>query len=96
MQRRRGPGCRPPGSHQLADQVEDAFDGLPHPSRIAVMGCAAHGPEEPREADPDVSCGNNRGQNILKGKVVRTVLKSKLADALLKLPRDLGYSMVMP
>ncbi|QHC22970.1 flavodoxin-dependent (E)-4-hydroxy-3-methylbut-2-enyl-diphosphate synthase [Streptomyces sp. GS7] len=69
--------------HGLAARVEAAFDGFPHPLRIAVMGCVVNGPGESREADLGVSCGNGKGQIFRRGQVVRTVPESRIVDALL-------------
>ncbi|WP_210590894.1 flavodoxin-dependent (E)-4-hydroxy-3-methylbut-2-enyl-diphosphate synthase [Streptomyces sp. GESEQ-35] len=69
--------------HRLASQVEAAFDGFPHPLRIAVMGCVVNGPGESREADLGVSCGNGKGQIFVRGQVVRTVPESRVVEALL-------------
>ncbi|MER5886700.1 flavodoxin-dependent (E)-4-hydroxy-3-methylbut-2-enyl-diphosphate synthase [Streptomyces sp. NPDC001941] len=70
--------------HSLAARVEAAFDGFPHPLRVAVMGCVVNGPGESREADIGVSCGNGKGQVFVRGQVVRTVPESKIVDALLE------------
>ncbi|GGX24241.1 flavodoxin-dependent (E)-4-hydroxy-3-methylbut-2-enyl-diphosphate synthase [Streptomyces noursei] len=69
--------------HRLAAQVEAAFDGFPHPLRVAVMGCVVNGPGESREADLGVSCGNGKGQIFRQGEVLRTVPESKIVNALL-------------
>ncbi|MEV8341219.1 flavodoxin-dependent (E)-4-hydroxy-3-methylbut-2-enyl-diphosphate synthase [Streptomyces niveus] len=69
--------------HTLAMKVEAAFDGFPHPLRIAVMGCVVNGPGEAREADLGVSCGNGKGQIFRKGHVIRTVPENKIVGALL-------------
>ncbi|MGW6306174.1 flavodoxin-dependent (E)-4-hydroxy-3-methylbut-2-enyl-diphosphate synthase [Streptomyces niveus] len=69
--------------HTLAMKVEAAFDGFPHPLRIAVMGCVVNGPGEAREADLGVSCGNGKGQIFRKGQVIRTVSENKIVEALL-------------
>ncbi|UJB39735.1 flavodoxin-dependent (E)-4-hydroxy-3-methylbut-2-enyl-diphosphate synthase [Streptomyces sp. A1-5] len=69
--------------HKLAAQVAAAFDGFPHPLRIAVMGCVVNGPGESREADLGVSCGNGKGQIYRHGQVIRTVPESRVVDALL-------------
>ncbi|MFE7129718.1 flavodoxin-dependent (E)-4-hydroxy-3-methylbut-2-enyl-diphosphate synthase [Streptomyces sp. NPDC057638] len=69
--------------HRLATQVEAAFDGFPHPLRIAVMGCVVNGPGEAREADLGVSCGNGKGQIFRKGQVLRTVPEHRIVGALL-------------
>ncbi|MEU6957815.1 flavodoxin-dependent (E)-4-hydroxy-3-methylbut-2-enyl-diphosphate synthase [Streptomyces sp. NPDC045714] len=80
--------------HKLASRVEAAFDGFPHPLRIAVMGCVVNGPGESREADLGVSCGNGKGQIYRQGRVLRTVPESKIVEALmdealaLTAPRD--------
>ncbi|MGW6507972.1 flavodoxin-dependent (E)-4-hydroxy-3-methylbut-2-enyl-diphosphate synthase [Streptomyces niveus] len=68
--------------HTLAMKVEAAFDGFPHPLRIAVMGCVVNGPGEAREADLGVSCGNGKGQIFRKGQVIRTVSENKIVEAL--------------
>ncbi|MGW6740662.1 flavodoxin-dependent (E)-4-hydroxy-3-methylbut-2-enyl-diphosphate synthase [Streptomyces sp. NPDC055025] len=69
--------------HRLAAQVEAAFDGFPHPLRIAVMGCVVNGPGESREADLGVSCGNGKGQIFRKGQVITTVPEHKIVETLL-------------
>ncbi|MEV8397512.1 flavodoxin-dependent (E)-4-hydroxy-3-methylbut-2-enyl-diphosphate synthase [Streptomyces niveus] len=69
--------------HTLAMKVEAAFDGFPHPLRIAVMGCVVNGPGEAREANLGVSCGNGKGQIFRKGQVIRTVSENKIVEALL-------------
>ncbi|MFJ4478793.1 flavodoxin-dependent (E)-4-hydroxy-3-methylbut-2-enyl-diphosphate synthase [Streptomyces xanthochromogenes] len=69
--------------HKLAAQVEAAFDGFPHPLRVAVMGCVVNGPGESREADLGVSCGNGKGQIFVRGRVVRTVPENLVVETLL-------------
>ncbi|MEV6419915.1 flavodoxin-dependent (E)-4-hydroxy-3-methylbut-2-enyl-diphosphate synthase [Streptomyces sp. NPDC051662] len=70
--------------HHLAQRVEAAFDGFPHPIRVAVMGCVVNGPGEAREADLGVSCGNGKGQIFVQGEVIRTVPEHRIVDALLE------------
>ncbi|MEU7166305.1 flavodoxin-dependent (E)-4-hydroxy-3-methylbut-2-enyl-diphosphate synthase [Streptomyces morookaense] len=70
--------------HKLAAQVEAAFDGFPHPLRIAVMGCVVNGPGESREADLGVSCGNGKGQIFARGQVVATAPEHQIIDRLLE------------
>ncbi|KIZ16429.1 flavodoxin-dependent (E)-4-hydroxy-3-methylbut-2-enyl-diphosphate synthase [Streptomyces natalensis] len=70
--------------HHLAARVEAAFDGFPHPLRVAVMGCVVNGPGEAREADLGVSCGNGKGQIFVHGEVVRTVPEHRVVDALIE------------
>ncbi|MFD0360230.1 flavodoxin-dependent (E)-4-hydroxy-3-methylbut-2-enyl-diphosphate synthase [Nocardia sp. GCM10030253] len=70
--------------HRLADRVEAAFEGFPHPLRVAVMGCVVNGPGEAREADLGVSSGNGKGQIFVKGRIIRTVPEHLIVDALLE------------
>ncbi|MFE2044591.1 flavodoxin-dependent (E)-4-hydroxy-3-methylbut-2-enyl-diphosphate synthase [Streptomyces sp. NPDC059477] len=69
--------------HRLAAQVEAAFDGFPHPIRVAVMGCVVNGPGEAREADIGVSSGNGKGQIFVRGRTVRTVPEHQIVETLL-------------
>ncbi|MFF3226620.1 flavodoxin-dependent (E)-4-hydroxy-3-methylbut-2-enyl-diphosphate synthase [Nocardia suismassiliense] len=68
--------------HRLAGQVEAAFEGFPHPLRVAVMGCVVNGPGEAREADLGVSSGNGKGQIFVRGKVIRTVPEHLIVENL--------------
>ncbi|MGC7101087.1 flavodoxin-dependent (E)-4-hydroxy-3-methylbut-2-enyl-diphosphate synthase [Amycolatopsis lurida] len=68
----------------LTEQVAAAFDGFPHPLRVAVMGCVVNGPGEAREADLGVSSGNGKGQIFVRGKVVKTVPENKIVETLLE------------
>ncbi|WP_411119880.1 flavodoxin-dependent (E)-4-hydroxy-3-methylbut-2-enyl-diphosphate synthase [Streptomyces sp. 058-1L] len=70
--------------YRLTAQVQAAFEGFPHPLRVAVMGCVVNGPGEAREADLGVSCGNGKGQIFIRGHVVRTVPESQIVEALLE------------
>ncbi|MDG4862695.1 flavodoxin-dependent (E)-4-hydroxy-3-methylbut-2-enyl-diphosphate synthase [Streptomyces sp. T-3] len=70
--------------HRLAAEVEAAFDGFPHPLRVAVMGCVVNGPGESREADIGVSSGNGKGQIFVRGQVVKTVRESQIVETLLE------------
>ncbi|MFD5918770.1 flavodoxin-dependent (E)-4-hydroxy-3-methylbut-2-enyl-diphosphate synthase [Kitasatospora sp. NPDC058201] len=70
--------------YRLTARVQAAFDGFPHPLRVAVMGCVVNGPGEAREADLGVSCGNGKGQIFIRGEVVKTVPEAQIVDALLE------------
>ncbi|QCX82374.1 4-hydroxy-3-methylbut-2-en-1-yl diphosphate synthase (plasmid) [Streptomyces sp. YIM 121038] len=82
--------------HKLAAQVEAAFDGFPHPLRIAVMGCVVNGPGEAREADLGVSCGNGKGQIFHQGQVVRTVPENKIVETLVEEALRLAEQSQLP
>jgi (E)-4-hydroxy-3-methylbut-2-enyl-diphosphate synthase len=68
----------------LTQKVAAAFDGFPHPLRVAVMGCVVNGPGEAREADLGVASGNGKGQIFVRGEIVATVPESQIVDTLLK------------
>ncbi|TCO45889.1 flavodoxin-dependent (E)-4-hydroxy-3-methylbut-2-enyl-diphosphate synthase [Actinocrispum wychmicini] len=70
--------------YRLTAQVQAAFDGFPHPLRIAVMGCVVNGPGEAREADLGVSCGNGKGQIFAHGTIITTVPEHRIVDTLLE------------
>ncbi len=70
--------------YTLAAKVQAAFDGFPHPLRVAVMGCVVNGPGEAREADLGVSCGNGKGQIFVRGKVIRTVPERLIVETLVE------------
>ncbi|QTA37045.1 flavodoxin-dependent (E)-4-hydroxy-3-methylbut-2-enyl-diphosphate synthase [Streptomyces sp. CA-256286] len=69
--------------YALTAKVQAAFEGFPHPLRVAVMGCVVNGPGEAREADLGVSSGNGKGQIFVRGKVIRTVPEAHIVEALL-------------
>ncbi len=70
--------------YRLTDQVTAAFEGFPHPLRVAVMGCVVNGPGEAREADLGVASGNGKGQIFVKGEVIKTVPESKIVETLVE------------
>ncbi|MEU9158491.1 flavodoxin-dependent (E)-4-hydroxy-3-methylbut-2-enyl-diphosphate synthase [Streptomyces sp. NPDC048417] len=70
--------------YALTAKVSAAFDGFPHPLRVAVMGCVVNGPGEAREADLGVSSGNGKGQIFVLGEIVRTVPEAQIVDAPIK------------
>jgi (E)-4-hydroxy-3-methylbut-2-enyl-diphosphate synthase len=67
----------------LTEKVAAAFDGFPHPLRVAVMGCVVNGPGEAREADLGVASGNGKGQIFVRGQIVATVPESRIVDTLI-------------
>jgi (E)-4-hydroxy-3-methylbut-2-enyl-diphosphate synthase len=70
--------------YKLTAQVQAAFDGFPHPLRVAVMGCVVNGPGEAREADLGVASGNGKGQIFVRGQIVDTVPEHQIAERLLE------------
>lgn len=66
----------------LVERVSGLLQGYPYPVKVAVMGCAVNGPGEAREADIGITAGKKRGLIFCRGKVVRTVPRDKLLEAL--------------
>ncbi|WP_157246802.1 flavodoxin-dependent (E)-4-hydroxy-3-methylbut-2-enyl-diphosphate synthase [Nonomuraea typhae] len=79
--------------YRLTEEVMAALEGFPAPLRVAVMGCVVNGPGEAREADLGVASGNGKGQIFVKGKVVKTVPESQIAEALVEEAMKLGEQM---
>jgi (E)-4-hydroxy-3-methylbut-2-enyl-diphosphate synthase len=68
----------------VAEEVERRLHDLPRKITVAVMGCVVNGPGEAREADVGIAGGKGQGLLFRKGKVVRKVPESELADALVE------------
>lgn len=64
----------------VAARVEKAVLGLRAPLTVAVMGCTVNGPGEAKEADIGLACGRGGGVIFRKGKVLRKVPASRMAD----------------
>jgi len=67
----------------VAGRVERAVLGLRRPLTVAVMGCAVNGPGEAKEADIGLACGRASGVIFRKGKLLRRVPASRMADELI-------------
>lgn len=70
----------------VAKEVERRLEALhiTRPLNVAVMGCAVNGPGEARGADVGIAGGRGVGILIRRGKIVRKVKESELADALVE------------
>jgi (E)-4-hydroxy-3-methylbut-2-enyl-diphosphate synthase len=87
--RRRGPtfvSCPTCGRCEVdlmpvAAKVEKVLLGLRAPLTVAVMGCTVNGPGEAKEADIGLACGRGSGVIFKRGKVLRKVPASRMADA---------------
>ena len=79
--------------YTLAEQVTAGLEGLEVPLRVAVMGCVVNGPGEAREADLGVASGNGKGQNFVKGEVIKTVPEAQIVETLIEEAMKLAASM---
>ncbi|HHW75060.1 MAG TPA: flavodoxin-dependent (E)-4-hydroxy-3-methylbut-2-enyl-diphosphate synthase [Firmicutes bacterium] len=66
----------------LVKRVDELLSEYPHPIKVAVMGCAVNGPGEAREADIGITAGRKRGMLFRRGRIVRTVPREQLLEAL--------------
>jgi len=69
---------------KLAEEVENSLSNISAPLKVAIMGCVVNGPGEAREADIGVAGGQGQGTLFKKGKVIKKVAESDLADSLIK------------
>ena len=69
----------------FAKKTEDYLSGVTKPIKVAVMGCAVHGPGEAREADFGVAGGDGQGLLFMKGEILRKVPEDQIVTELLKL-----------
>jgi (E)-4-hydroxy-3-methylbut-2-enyl-diphosphate synthase len=76
--------------YTLAEQVQQALDGIDVPLRVAVMGCVVNGPGEAREADIGVAAGKGKGQIIRRGEVLYTVAEEDIVEALVHFAGELA------
>ena len=74
----------------LAEQVQNALEGIDVPLRVAVMGCVVNGPGEAREADVGVAAGKGKGQLLYKGEVVGQVPEDQIVSSLVELANEVA------
>ena len=74
----------------LAEQVQEALEGIDVPLRVAVMGCIVNGPGEAREADVGVAAGKGKGQLLYKGEVVGQVPEDQIVERLVELANEVA------
>jgi len=68
----------------LVETVEDALDQITTPIKVAIMGCVVNGPGEAREADIGIAGGQGQGTLFKKGRLMKKVPESDLANVLIK------------
>ena len=76
--------------YTLAENVQNALEGLDVPLRVAVMGCVVNGPGEAREADLGVAAGKGKGQIIRRGEVLYTVAEEDIVEALVHFANEMA------
>jgi len=68
---------------KLVQKVEKALAGIQASPKVAIMGCVVNGPGEAREADIGIAGGRGQGLLFKKGKLVKKVPESELAEVLI-------------
>lgn len=66
----------------LVNRVEEMLHDYHYPIKVAVMGCAVNGPGEAKEADIGITAGRKRGMLFRQGRIIRTVPREQLLEAL--------------
>src|SRR6188768_2450293 len=79
--------------YKLANDVTEGLEKMTVPLRVAVMGCVVNGPGEAREADLGVASGNGRGQNFVKGEVIKVVPEADIVQTLIEEANRLAAEM---
>jgi (E)-4-hydroxy-3-methylbut-2-enyl-diphosphate synthase len=74
----------------VAARVEKAAMALRSPLTVAVMGCTVNGPGEAKDADIGLACGRGGGVIFKKGRVLKKVRASRMADELIAEIRKLA------
>jgi (E)-4-hydroxy-3-methylbut-2-enyl-diphosphate synthase len=69
---------------KLVEKVESALRNVSVPLKVAIMGCVVNGPGEAREADIGIAGGHRQGTLFKKGKVIKKVVESELANSLIE------------
>jgi (E)-4-hydroxy-3-methylbut-2-enyl-diphosphate synthase len=69
---------------KVANDAQEALEGLALPIQVAVMGCVVNGPGEASAADLGIAAGRKRGHLFVKGKVVKVVPEDEMVDALVE------------
>lgn len=70
--------------YSLTKEVEERVKDFKEPLHIAIMGCPVNGPGEARAADLGIAGGKGVGLLFCRGKILKKVPPSQLADALLE------------
>lgn len=73
----------------LVETVEHALRDIRSSPRVAIMGCVVNGPGEAKEADVGIAGGRGQGILFKKGRLVRKIPESELAEALIREVRSL-------
>jgi (E)-4-hydroxy-3-methylbut-2-enyl-diphosphate synthase len=74
----------------IAQEVERRIGSLPHPLRVAVMGCVVNGPGEAKDCDIGIAGGRGFGFLFREGKKVSgKIPQHGLVEALVKAVRQL-------
>jgi (E)-4-hydroxy-3-methylbut-2-enyl-diphosphate synthase len=67
----------------IVEKVERRLANVNKHITIAIMGCVVNGPGEAKEADIGIACGKNSAVLFKKGKIIKKIPESAIADILI-------------
>ncbi len=73
----------------IAQEVEKRLSHVTEPLTVAVMGCPVNGPGEAKHADVGIACSRSGALLFVRGKVIDTVDREDMVQALLRQVNDL-------
>ncbi|MBW2064264.1 MAG: flavodoxin-dependent (E)-4-hydroxy-3-methylbut-2-enyl-diphosphate synthase [Deltaproteobacteria bacterium] len=77
----------------IVKKVEAGLDGVKASPKVAIMGCVVNGPGEAREADLGVAGGRGQGILFKRGRLVRKVPESEMAQVLIEEVKKMAEAM---
>jgi len=73
----------------LVRKVQERISHLPHPLKVAIMGCVVNGPGEAKEADVGIAGGREVGVLFKNGKIIDKCREEDLFPALIALIEEI-------
>ena len=67
---------------KIANEVENALQGINKNLKVAVMGCAVNGPGEAKDADIGVAGGDGYAVLFKKGEIIKKIDESEILKTL--------------
>jgi (E)-4-hydroxy-3-methylbut-2-enyl-diphosphate synthase len=74
---------------ELVRKVQERILPLPHPLKVAIMGCVVNGPGEAKEADVGIAGGREVGVIFKNGKIIDKYREEDLFPALIALIEEM-------
>ncbi|MBN2412103.1 flavodoxin-dependent (E)-4-hydroxy-3-methylbut-2-enyl-diphosphate synthase [candidate division KSB1 bacterium] len=68
----------------IVNEVEKRLANMQKRLTVAIMGCVVNGPGEAKEADIGVACGKHSAVIFKKGRVIKKIPESNIADVIVE------------